>query len=428
MNKYMKTKNLITLFALFFSLNTFGQTMQEAESALNMTSAHKQTVQGKDPLATEEWQVSINSMNPEKRMKITSMVHNLQQRGASRSAMADILKAAGFGVIPSLVDIAATEVINLAKMRKRQKSQWMGMIEKECSYTDSITSVKGLKDFYRETSRYGALDPSNINFDGISIRGLRNGTELIYLSCHIDTTRLSHLFQHSKFHLVVDTISFNPYACHLPNLGANGIRMTSARMSERDNSFSFSEREHLTVGVNISLYSSWINEAVMVQQNVPLGTFKMNITIPDGVETYHYSRAEVERNRQYLRDNANAAQGNGLQTEYVEMEGDCFIVPRSYMPISGIERMWGTGEYNIKVRLTENCLFSQDATRNEKLRHWHRDYKQLLKMQKRGSEINEYMKTFWMQYGDNIVKTMVKQGLNTGVQKVGLSKSTGGGW
>ena len=129
----MKTKNLITLFALFFSLNTFGQTMQEAESALNMTSAHKQTVQGKDPLATEEWQVSINSMNPEKRMKITSMVHNLQQRGASRSAMADILKAAGFGVIPSLVDIAATEVINLAKMRKRQKSQWMGMIEKECS-------------------------------------------------------------------------------------------------------------------------------------------------------------------------------------------------------------------------------------------------------------------------------------------------------
>lgn len=90
--------------------------------------------------------------------------------------------------------------------------------------------------------------------------------------------------------------------------------------------------------------------------------------------------------------------------------------------------MWGTGEYNIKVRLTENCLFSQDATHNEKLRHWHRDYKQLLKMQKRGSEINEYMKTFWRQYGDNIVKTMVKQGLNTGVQKVGLSKSTGGGW
>lgn len=427
MNKDMKTKSLIALCALFFSLNTVGQSIQKTESVPDLANVYEQTVQGKESLVTDEWQVSINPMNPERRRKITTMAYDLQQRGASRSAMADILKAAGFGVIPSLVDIAATEVINLAKIRKRQKHQWMGMIENECSYTDSITSVKGLKDFYKETSRYGALDPSNINFDGISIRGLRNGTEVIYLSCHIDTTRLSHLFQHSKFHLVVDTISFNPYACHLPNLAANGIRMMNVRMSERDNSFSFSEREHLTVGVNISLYSSWINEAVMVQQNVPLGTFKMNITIPDGVESYHYSRAEVERNKQYLRDNTTLVSENGLQTDYVEMEGDCFIVPRSYMPISGMERMWGTGEYNIKVRLTENCLFSQDATRNEKLRHWHRDYKQLLKMQKRGSEINEYMKTLWRQYGDNIVKTMVKQGLNTGVQKVGLSKSTSGG-
>ena len=352
----------------------------------------------------DNWQISINTMDPGCRDRITSVVNRMQANGATRSVTADILKAMGYGGITAAVDIVATEVINLAKYRKQQKQKWMQMIQQENNYTDSLMYVSGVKDFYSETSGYGALDPSNINFDGISLRGMRNGDEVVFISCHIDTTRLDHLFQHSKFHLVVDTVAFNPFKCHLPNLAANGIRMMKDDKNGRDNSFKFSEREHLTIGMELSVYSSWINEAVMVQKDVLLGTFKMSVRIPDNVQSYHYSRAEA------LRDNK----------ELVEMEGDCFVVPRSFMPISATERMWGTGEYNLKVKFRESCQFSQDATTNEKLKHWEKDYKQLRAMQKKGSQANEYFSTLWKQNGTTLVKTMVKQGLNFGLQSAGI--------
>lgn len=352
----------------------------------------------------DNWQISINTMDPGCRDRITSVVNRMQANGATRSVTADILKAMGYGGITAAVDIVATEVINLAKYRKQQKQKWMQMIQQENNYTDSLMYVSGVKDFYAETSGYGALDPSNINFDGISLRGMRNGDEVVFISCHFDTSRLEHLFQHSKFHLVVDTIAFNPFKCHLPNLAANGIRMMKDDKNGRDNSFKFSEREHLEIGMELSVYSSWINEAVMVQKDVLLGTFKMSVRIPDNVQSYHYSRAEA------LRDNE----------ELVEMEGDCFVVPRSFMPISATERMWGTGEYNLKVKFRESCQFSQDATTNEKLKHWEKDYKQLRAMQKKGSQANEYFSTLWKQNGTTLVKTMVKQGLNSGLQSAGV--------
>lgn len=356
----------------------------------------------------DSWTVSVNPMNSDCRERITSVVSDLQANGSTRSVTTNVLKSMGFAGISSAVDIVATEFVRLAQYRKEQKKKWMQMIQNECNYTDSLTSIKGLKDFYSETSSYGALDPSNINFDGITIQGMRNGAEVLYLSCHIDTTRLEHLFQHSKFHLVVDTIAFNPFVCHLPNLTANGIRMMKGDDSGRDNGFKFSERNHLTIGMELTITSSWINEAVMVQKDVELGKFRLNVRIPDNVQTYHYSRTEALRNN----------------SELVEIEGDSFVVPRSYMPISGTERMWGTGEYKLKVKFRESCQFSQDATQNEKLKHWHKDYKQLRKMQKRGSDTGEYFRTVWNQNGGTLMKTMVKQGLTTGVQAAGLTQNS----
>lgn len=374
-------------------------------------------------MEVDSWQVDINPMNEAKRDMITRTVEEMQNRGgATRSVTTDILKAMGFAGVSSVVEVAATEIINLTKYRKEQKRKWLQLIENESNYTDSISSIKGLNDFYLQTSRYGALDPSNINFDGISIRGKRNGEDVVYLSCHIDTTRLSHLFQHSKFHLVVDTIAFNPYKCHLPNLSANGIRLLGKDQSERDNSFSYDERNNLNIGMELALSSSWINEAIFVQKNVQLGTFKLNVSIPSGTELYTYSRKQIERNREMMAANPSLK----LDTTFVAIEGDCFVVPRSYMPISGEEPMWGTGEYNIKVKFRESCQFSQDATRNEKMRHWRKDYKQLRKMQKKGSEFTEYFKTLWNQNGETLMKTMVKQGLTTGVTAAGLSSTSGG--
>lgn len=379
---------------------------------------------GNHDMALDSWQVNINPMDASKRAKITRTVEEMQSRGgATRSVTTDILKAMGFAGVSSAVDVVTTEIIHLAQYRKEQKRKWMQLIENESNYTDSISSIKGLNDFYLQTSRYGALDPSNINFDGISIRGVRNGKEVVYMSCHIDTTKLEHLFQHSKFQLVVDTIAFNPYECHLPNLSANGIRLMGNEQTERDNSFSYDERNNLNIGMELTLSSSWINQSIFVLKNVQLGTFKLNVSIPSGTRLYTYSRKQIERNRQLMAGNPSQK----LDTMFVQIEGDCFVVPRSYMPISGEEPMWGTGEYNIKVKFRESCQFSEDATRNEKMKHWRKDYKQLRKMQKKGSEFNEYFRTLWNQNGETLMKTMIKQGLNSGVSAAGLSATSGGG-
>lgn len=372
---------------------------------------------------SDSWEVTVNTMDMHRRQKITELVEDMQERGgASRSIVSDLLNIAKINSVTTAIDIVSTEIVNWANYRKTQKNEWVRMIDRENSYTDSISSVEGLHDFYSETSRYGALDPSNINFDGISVRGIHDGEEYIYLSCHIDTTRLEHLFRHSKFYLVVDSIWFNPYQCHLPNLSANGIRIKREGETLRNNRFSFDERDCLSFCMDLSVSSSWINEAVMLQQNVSLGAFRLNVNIPTGVEVYTYSRAEVLKNRQRMKRDPSLR----LDTTFIQMEGDCFVVPRSYMPISGTEPMWGTGAYEIKVKFQEKCLFVQDPARNNKIKEWHTDYKQLRKLQKKNNGIVESVRSLWQQNGNTMVKTIVKQYLTNAASAAGLTGSPGG--
>ena len=371
----------------------------------------------------DSWQVDVNQMDAGRREMITRTVEDIQARGgATRGVVALMAAAAGQAAVSSLVDITATEIVKLATYNQTQKREWSRMIENECSFTDSIVSVRGMNDFYSETSRYGAMDPSNMNFDGISVRGVKDGREVLFLSCHIDESRLDHLFQHGKFCLVVDTLSFYPYNCHLPNLGANGIHLRGGEDFGRDNSFSYDERDNLTVTMDISLSSSWINEAIMIQRDVFLGKFRMQVTIPSGTEVYTYSRARVDALRDKLRNGGQVEWA--VDTTYIPIAGDCFVVPRSYMPISGTEKMWGTGEYMMTVTIRETCRFSQDASRNAKLRNWKEDYKQLRKMQQKDSQFTEYARTLWKQNGNSLMKTMIKQGLSKGTSTINFTPSS----
>lgn len=407
----MRNRILFTALAAFSVLCMSAQPAPKGDGAGSMGGGGN----------TPDLQVDINPMSESTRTKITRAAEMMQQRGGATRGALDILTAGVTGGVSAIIDVATTEIIHLATYRKEQKKKWWQLIQNESNYTDSIASIRGLNDFYKQPSRYGALDPSNINFDGISIRGRRDGREMLYISCHIDTTKLDHLFQHSKFYMVVDSIAFYPLLCHLPNLSANGIRLERNDSTERDNSFRFSERTHLNVGMELTLSSSWVNEAVFVQKDVQLGTFKLNISIPDSTEVYKYSRKAAERNKALMRINPTLR----LDTTTVQMEGDCFVVPRSYMPINGEEQMWGTGEYNIKVKFRESCSFRENTPYNEKLKHWKQDYKQLRKMQKKGSEVSEYFKEVWQQNGTTLMKTMIKQGLTTGASEL-MGSSAGG--
>lgn len=280
------------------------------------------------------------------------------------------------------------------------------MRQKECTFVDSLQSVKGQSDFYGKQSNYGPLDPSDMNFDGITLRANRSGKEVLKIVCHIDTTKFDHLFLHSKFYLVVDTIVFYPYRSFLPNLKANHInqpRKGEASQDEIDywntiSQFSFDEHQSPTVNIKMDVYSSWINELVQVYDNVKLGSFSVNIPVSendlkDSVYFYSRERAIAE------------------QRKIINIDGDCFVVPRSYMPVAANNPSWGTGEYKMKVVLSENCRYNPQDGRSK---NWHRDYKQLVRMQK-GKARNEYwtdVVTTFRDNGNTILKATYTPALN----------------
>lgn len=381
----------------------------------------------------DSWEVSVREMDPVMRDRISSTMREFNGSADDRGVIAEIGQAVGFGLVASAVDVIVSETFNLVQMRKRQKREWMEMIQRENNYTDSITSIRGLKDFYARNSELGALDPSDINFNGIEIRGIRNGHEVIYMACSIDRSRLDNLFRHSKFNLVLDTLAFYPYSCHLPNVAANGIRvMKEIKKGKAEvkgdtivrpggNGFSFDDRENLRVGIDFDISSSWINEAVQVHRDVELGKFRLSVNIPDNVTAYKYSRsAEIARAEKLPEAERQAFLARNL----VNVEGECFVVPRSFMPLDNGKRMWGTGEYNIKVKVREQCSFDPDS---EKAKRWREDYSRMRKMQNRSNEVREYFETLWNQQGMNIVKTSYRTAISTGLKHYGLMAPSSGG-
>lgn len=393
-----------------------------------------------DDMSSVSWQVTVRQMPQEVKDEITQTMERLQGTDDDRGILSDlgigVAKAVGLGATSSLVDIIISETFNLAQYRQKQKQEWMRMIQNENNFTDSIVSIKGNQDFYSKPSKKGALDPSDINFDGIEIRGMRGGQEVIYMSCSIDRSKLDHMFRHSKFNLVLDTLAFYPYQCHLPNLTANGIRlMNEMKRQEKQgkkqdivrpgvggNGFSFDERENLNVAIDFSLFSSWINQAVQVHRDVELGTFRFNMSIPgaDQFGVYRYSRADSLAKAATIVDPQQREMF--LQTAIIPVEGDSFVVPRSYMPLDNGRPTWGTGEYTVKIKIRESC---QLAPGSEKSRNWKEDYRRLCQMQKRGSEVQEYFRTFWKQYGNTLLKTSYSTALKTTVST--LTSAAGAG-
>lgn len=362
--------------------------------------------------------LSVNPMDSEKKEKLNRVASNYRSR--NRSVLTDIGNSMLAGGVAAVINVIGTEIINLTKVRSKQKKAWQEMRQKECTFVDSLHSVKGQSDFYGKQSNYGPLDPSDMNFDGITLRANRGGKEVLKMVCHIDTTKFDHLFLHSKFYLVVDTIVFYPYRSFLPNLKANHIeqpRKDNASQDEIDywntiSQFSFDEHQSPTVNLKMDVYSSWINELVQVYDNVKLGSFSVNIPISenelnDSVYFYSRERAVAEHRK------------------VINIDGDCFVVPRSYMPVAANNPSWGTGEYKMKVVLSENCRYNPREGRSK---NWHRDYKQLVRMQK-GKARNEYWNdvvTTFRDNGNTILKATYTPVLNMIPTMVGIGANQAG--
>lgn len=412
----MKKILILILSASIFSLQLMHAQPQRPE----MGRPEASLMQGLDMSRMEtSFVVNVNFMNTETKDKLNRVASNYRQ---NRSVVTDMGKAMLQGGVTAVLNVVGTELVNLVKIRSRQKKAWEQMRLKECTFVDSLQSVKGQSDFYSKPSPFGPLDPTNMNFDGITLRANRGGQEVLKMVCHIDTTRFDHLFMHSKFYLVVDSIIFHPYRSFLPNLSANRIMQPrQGELSQDDmdywrtiSQFSFDEYTNPTINIKMDLYSSWINELVQVYQDVHLGSFAVNIPISqqeltDSVYVYSRERAIAQHR------------------PVIDMEGDCFVVPRSYMPVAANNPSWGTGEYKMKVVLSENCRYKPEAGRSK---NWHRDYKQLVRMQNHGKAKNEYWEEVVTTFRDNgsvILKATYTPALTMAPQILGLSGTSTGG-
>jgi hypothetical protein len=413
----MKTRLLLIASALVFGLCII--TAQPPQSKQMTGAPDGGLMDGINMNGMEtSFMLNINHMNGDTRDKLNRVASNYRSR--NRSVMGDLGMSMLSGGVAAVVNVIGTEIINLTQIRSKQKKAWEAMRQKECMFIDSLQSVKGQSDFYGRQSTYGPLDPSDMNFDGITLKANRGGKEVLKMVCHIDTTKFDHIFLHSKFYLVVDTIIFYPYRSFLPNLKANHIdqpRKGKASQDEIDywntiSQFSFLEHQSPMVNVSMDIYSSWINELVQVYQDVKLGSFSVNIPIKENELTdsvYFYSREKAIAEHRPT----------------INIDGDCFVVPRSYMPVSANNPSWGTGEYKMKVVLSEKCRYNPKEGRSK---NWHRDYKQLVRMQK-GKAENEYWNDIVTTFRDNkntILKATYTPALNMGVKELGLSTSAGG--
>ena len=349
-------------------------------------------------------QMSVNTINANDSIRINNYI---QKQRKSRS----LLAVAGLSVLGGIVNDATSifinEIMNVANIRSNQQAEWETIIENECYYLDSLSYTNGLKDFYSSGSFDGPLDPANFNFNGFTLESTRYGEDVLRFYCHVAT----------------DEAGLN---CHLPNMAANDIYPDEEVDYGRNLSFSFDDRENLIVGLYFSITSSWYNEAVMLFRDVNLGGFTVQIPIneeklEDGV--FVYKRTDIDANREFYENNRDlfdpespSYDTNLLMpdTTYLTISGDCFIVPRSYMPLPGGISHWGTGEYNVEFYITEQCNVTDEMREN-----WRRDYKKINRMKKE-SKLGSYMVSLYKQYGNTMVRNMIESASYSTIQQLGF--------
>lgn len=90
--------------------------------------------------------LSVNKLDEKKKAKLNQVASNY--RSKNRSVTTDIGKSMLAGGVASIVNVIATEIINLTQIRSKQRKAWQEMRNKECSFIDSLQSVNGQSDFY----------------------------------------------------------------------------------------------------------------------------------------------------------------------------------------------------------------------------------------------------------------------------------------
>lgn len=345
---------------------------------------------------------------------LASMRGNLSNRGFLDNLTGLYKKSAAgqaVSVTSSLLNFGLNAIIAATKSKK---PEWEKAVRGECTFVRRLPMQMEILDFYRHPSTNGPLDPTDMNFNGFGCRQVIEYTdpdgnvreeEVFYVTCKVKSSPegKARMLNHSKFEMEVDTLRFNYALCDLPN---DSLGMaTDNRIG-----FSFDSRKDLKFVVNATITSSWINQALMVFNDQPLGSFDIVASIDpkyidgDGVFRYY-----ADRDRNSGKD--------------VRVSGDCFLVPRSYVGSSdmrNIQDSWGTGQYKVEMKVSEVCKINEkyymtaDGRDNKK---WKDEWRLIKKRKKQPSVWKQLLGVVSSQYKDSKwVTVLAEPAINAFIQ------------
>ena len=340
---------ILTIIALML-LGVSGMFAQDADKGKD---------KGKDVDVTPKYQIYLSDY-PKDSPEGKALTDSVASEGKKRGFLSAILSMYAPGFV-SKTSTATTSVMNLLiESLKGGKKKWLQAAQSQCKFTKNLAQQVKKDDFYCLPSTIGPLDPSNIKFKGFACRGYKECNDSLYqgqgkeefrVYCKLrtDTTGISSIVNYSKFLVEIDTLMFNPFYCMLPY-----DTITKGQIMP----FDFAKRKDLTFQLNVKVYSSWINEAMMVTLDQLLGEFNIQANIDE---------KNLNKDSIFVYSCRNDPDSL-LKRGKVSIDGNCFLVPRSYTGTTNgttATRAWGTGEYRVEMTVTETCQMDNKGYRKD---------------------------------------------------------------
>ena len=287
---------------------------------------------------------------------------------AIAASYANVLVQKTVTATSNAMGVVVKYISSLIHKEKNDREAWRKAVQQQSRFVQNLATVNYIDDFYYTSSSYGALDPMNMKFNGFGCkcsmspaemmgRGgnrkgqssqssvIRSGAEAeqasdseileFYVLCKLrrDSLGLHHIVNHSKFYVDVDQLVFDTRHTSLPNDSLPGRALKP---------FDFRGRKNLTFNLNVKVYSSWVNEAIMLTDNQQIGEFNITARIDSG---------DLDQNGLFVYDPVK-------HLGKVSVTGDCFLVPRSFTGTSNAPS-WGTGQYRLDMTVSETCSMNE---------------------------------------------------------------------
>lgn len=342
--KYIIMKKVISMLILFALAGTVSS--QPAKESMGKHG------NGQPRMAQRKFQILVENERNAKKVQDTNnrlLAFQESSRGqAQRGLFGDLLWQGFTSAFKQKTVNASSNLVSLSlnyvtEALKSDREKWYRKAQQQCYYNLPLSAETKIDDFYALPSTKGAMDPENLKFEGFGCKNYievigdsKEGVGVFYIFCKMrrDSIGLLHIVNHSKFMVEIDSLIINPTYCNLPNDSSGSA----------DSRFSFEKRDNLTLTLKARIYSSWMNQATMIANDQLLGEFTVNVNVDknklnkDGLFIYDKSDPDYER--------------------LVSIDGDCYIVPRSYTGTTdgvSYQPTWGTGQYRIEMEVSERC-------------------------------------------------------------------------